>query len=989
MRLPPLTVIEASAGTGKTFALVTRLMRLIFGGTEPERIVALTFSRMAAGEIFNSFIERLSTAAKSEKGAREESGRMGMELSTADFAAKLRKVISRQHLSLIGTLDSFMMKVVRMMPLELGLEGEVSIISEYRSPVERMRLVGEMMMRETDDAKAVFRRAFMLALGGSGARGFLGRFSEFIERWHVKYRDLFEHEAFRRLSGEERLKAVAAAWGDAATVWGGAAPGDLDVSIAEIRALADGLGEHAGKRGADTFIEAVRNFGGAVPKLPKCLEDEPAALDAVEKTMAWKIGAALRETRGIFLLMHAYESAYASKVRTRGLITFDDMPRLLNSLREGVRLPLEYRMDARFDHWALDEFQDTSRGQWRALRNLIYEASDSADGKSVFIVGDRKQSIYEWRGGDVSILGREAERAGEKGNLLESLNESHRYVPVIADAVNAVFGEDVVRGAMDMDSAPESAQWKCRRHESHDRDAVGFVEVVQAEKAGRRADISDFFAPVGNALAAVKPWERGISTAILVRTNATGEAVLGYLKSIGMPKVVFEGDSGVSDSPVLSTMTELVRLSEHADDEFAYAHIMCSPIAEAMYPEGLPPAAALSAQLLEDFTRLGMVRKFRDVREALKKVPGSWNDFTESRFEDFIKCAAEFEEMRDATTRLSDFAEFLSHRTRRDFAEPGMVRIMTMHQSKGLGFDWVIIPFHEPEKMVSERHVGPLEHSDPDWIMVNPGVSAAMSDPVLARAERARRQSQIYNSLCLDYVAMTRAKRALTLILNPENAKPPASPERFSDLVRLVGLETRGDPSWYMKYAKVGCVDSAADNMPERPHVERSPRQAVRKSRPSESHYAGLSGDALFGEGFGKAAQRGTEAHARYANIEWLDPAAANSEFERALTRPEGATALWRERSYELFAGGRWETGQFDRVVFAVKDGERTATIYDFKTNAIHSGEPDARFEDRMRERYAGQMAAYRRALSLLTGIRAEKIGTVLLLEATGTALPV
>ena len=63
MKLPPLTVIEASAGTGKTYTLVTRLLQLIFNGTPPERIVALTFSRMAAGEIFNSFIERLSTAA--------------------------------------------------------------------------------------------------------------------------------------------------------------------------------------------------------------------------------------------------------------------------------------------------------------------------------------------------------------------------------------------------------------------------------------------------------------------------------------------------------------------------------------------------------------------------------------------------------------------------------------------------------------------------------------------------------------------------------------------------------------------------------------------------------------------------------------------------------------------------------------------------------------------------------------------------------------
>ena len=132
MTLPPLTVIEASAGTGKTFSLVTRLMTLIVNGVEPERIVALTFSRAAAGEIFNSFIERLADAAADEEGAAKESERLGVRLCPADFAAMLRKVISHQHLSLIGTLDSFLMRIVRMMPLELGLEGEVAVLSEYR-----------------------------------------------------------------------------------------------------------------------------------------------------------------------------------------------------------------------------------------------------------------------------------------------------------------------------------------------------------------------------------------------------------------------------------------------------------------------------------------------------------------------------------------------------------------------------------------------------------------------------------------------------------------------------------------------------------------------------------------------------------------------------------------------------------------------------------------------------------------------------------------
>ena len=972
MTLPPLTVIEASAGTGKTFSLVTRLLRLIFSGTEPERIVALTFSRLAAGEIFNSFIERLARAAADPKVAAEESERMGRPLTVADFAAKLRLAIARQHLSLIGTLDSFLMRVVRMIPLELGLEGEISVMSDYQSPVARMRLVGEMLMLESDDAKAVFREAFRLAFGTVGAKGFLGGFSEFIDRWHTLYRD----------------RGEAALWGRPETIWGADAPAGLDVTLAEIRALAEPLGKFAGQRGADKFIAAVADFHGPLPDtLPKCMAGDPDFEEAVRKMRLWKLALELKATQGVYRLMHVYDNSYRVKVRQKGHVTFEDMPRLLNALGDGVRLPLEYRMDAKFDHWALDEFQDTSRDQWKALRNLIYENSQPGSGKSVFIVGDRKQSIYEWRGGDVEILGEQVGEAQKPGNLLDSLDESRRYVDEISQAVNRVFGEASVRGAFDMDDAPERAVWKCRAHKSHDTATRGFVEVIQAEKAGKRTSIADFFEPIANALNAVRPWERGIATAILVRKNSVGEAILAYLKAQGIDKVVFEGDSRVSDSPVLSAMTELAKLAEHAGDTYAYAHIRLSPLARALYPQGVPPPEELSAELLADFTKLGLVRKFRDVREALKAVPGTWNAFTESRFEDFIKCVAEFEAMRDATMRLSDFSAYLEQKTRRDFAEPGMVRIMTMHQSKGLGFDWVILPFYEPEKLTANSHVGPLEGMRPNWILSNPREEVDASDPVLAAAERRRQQVQRYDSLCLCYVAMTRAKRAMTLILDPMNKKPPPSPEKFSDLVRLVGLETSGRKDWYLDYSRP--TQTRRDEQVA-PTVVRAPRLPVVKARPSESFYTGLRGDRLFAEDFGAAAKRGVEAHAAYQRLAWAteaELAQLPEAFRVAFVRPSPEATVWRERSYEIFADGRWESGQFDRVVFAGAGTGRTATIYDFKTNALRTGETPTAFAARLQAAYRGQMAAYRAAVAHLTGLPLDRIRAVLLLTATGQAV--
>ena len=975
MKLPPLTVIEASAGTGKTFSLVSRLLALIFGGVEPERIVALTFSRLAAGEIFNSFVERLARAAEDDRTAAEEGERLGLALSRADFAAMLRKVISRQHLSLIGTLDSFLMRVVRMVPLELGLEGEVTVMSDYRTPVERVRLVGDLLALEGDDAKKMLGGAFRLAFGTVGARGFLDGFAQFIELWHGQYRD----------------RPDASEWGDPAVVWNGSPPKGLDVALGEIRSAAARLERYREKKGGATFIDAVASFGGSVPKMPKCMEGDADAERAMAMMRAWRIARSLEGTRGVYWLMRAYESAYAAKVRAKGLLSFDDMPVLLKSLSADARLALEYRMDSKFDHWALDEFQDTSRSQWQAIGNLVDESSQSADGRTVFIVGDRKQSIYEWRGGDVRILGEQVVRARLPGNTLAPLDVSRRYLPAISRAVNRVFGEGTVQGAFEMDDAPEGAKWHCREHVSHDTSEDGFVEVVQAEKQGKTAGVSDFFEPVANAIAAVRPWDRGITCAILVRKNATGEAILAYLKSRGMDKVVFEGESKVSDTPVLSAMAELLRLAEHSADRLAYEHVRRSPLAEALWPEGMGDCAEVSARLLEDFTKKGLARKFREVREALKKVPDTWNAFTESRFEDFMKCAAEFEAMRDSKTRLGDFAEYLEHSRRRDFAEPGMVRIMTMHQSKGLGFDHVVIPFYEPDGLLDSRHVGPLESESPGWVMDNPGPQVAMSDAILGAAERRREHVQRYGALCLDYVAMTRAKKALTIILHPANAKAPSVPAKFSDLVRMVGLATDGDREWYLKCG-AGSEGAAAQakepSRGERRQVPRKPRREIAKVRPSESFRSGLRGDALFAEGFGAAARRGTEVHERFSKLEWLAPEDAKTALEMELAKPAPDASVWRERAYEIFRDGRWESGQFDRVVFWSDAGGRRAKICDYKTNAVRDGESQAAFEARMRETYRGQMLAYRTALASLADIPPSRIELKLLLVATqGVAL--
>ena len=128
-------LIRASAGTGKTFSLATRYLRLmLLDKVDPAKIVALTFSRAAAQEIYTKILERLWEAAASEENAQKESETIrkdtGMEdtWSMATFASLLRSLLDTQHLGTIATLDSFILRMVRNFPLEMGFQHAVEVL---------------------------------------------------------------------------------------------------------------------------------------------------------------------------------------------------------------------------------------------------------------------------------------------------------------------------------------------------------------------------------------------------------------------------------------------------------------------------------------------------------------------------------------------------------------------------------------------------------------------------------------------------------------------------------------------------------------------------------------------------------------------------------------------------------------------------------------------------------------------------------------------
>lgn len=931
MNIPNL-IIEASAGTGKTEELAKRLMALMDAKVAPEDLVALTFSRAAAGEIFQRLVSILSRERR------------------ADL---LRRVLSTQHLSQIGTLDSFLMRMVGAFPEELALKGEIEILDDYNSERER-DFTSSLILRKTEATLGKqFVDAFSFALGGENVRSFVETYRAFVKSWH------------KLVARYERQEA----WGDAEKIFADGSPVDLEADEETLRQAAAKVREICGGGKDDkewrAFADGVEKCRGTLPDksgyLPKILAAKDALTcdmltfvyrkertltreqtKAVQAALKAMLGYVLRRkfdyARGVFVLVLAFEKAYAKRVRMTGQLVFDDVPRLIAKLDPSFRLALEYRMDARLAAWALDEFQDTSREQWKAIENLIHEAESSHGGKPIFIVGDKKQAIYGWREGDVEIFDEVAASGAYK---LEPRSLTYRLCPAIVKAVNRIF----VHGAL----SSKIPSWRADEHESAKPELTGFVRTMTA--TGRTEE--DYLDFVEQALK-VRP-RRG-TTAILVRDNDFGEFLADRLKARGVKDVVWEGRKAILDTIALSGFLDLLQLADHPGDKLTYHHFLLTPLAKAKYPNGVPEASQVSAEMSTMLTSKGLVRTLRALRALLPAEPTeAWSVFTEERYTDMLHAAADYERTLSSSSRFADFSRYLASRKKRLIAESGKIRIITIHRSKGLGFDYVILPLLE-KKALTVAAKGPL--IGPDWVLPDISDSLARQIPELRAASEKRQARVTQEALCLMYVAMTRAKRGLTIIRRPPNATAKSGGETvyFSDVVGSVDLSDLEHPA-----VDLNAEESAAETPVEeaKASVEpapRAPRSVLKRRLPSLQFHTGMSAGALFASVDKRRAAiaRGTAAHKAMEAV----------EFTSELPKPEGFVELWRERAFEVRVGDEWISGRFDRVTFFNTSEGLAAEIVDFKSSLAHP------------ERYESQLAAYRRALAILTSVPESRITT-------------
>lgn len=931
-------LIRASAGTGKTFSLATRVLRLmLFDRVPVSRIIALTFSRAAAQEIYTKILSRLWAAARDEDGARREKAMLlknidplrlpEIEAQVGDwscgrFRVLLREVLDAQYLGNIATLDSFILRIVKNFPLELGMQRAVEVMDDISAQEALDQAIRRVLARF--DASEALPEIFLQAQGGELAR-------------RTKYK-------LDYMLGKEKWR---------------------DFLLAHPKSV-------------DLDEDAIR----AALQVPT-----GSALDG-------KIAKAVARLK----LFAVFETEYLKSTRRAGRLTFGDFTAYASAgenTRRGIaKTNLEFRFDSILDHWALDEFQDTSLAQWRCLKNLV-EETGSGDG-TVMVVGDLKQSIYGWRGGnDEPFLELMAEPMfGGENEQLSSCN-SFRYGTRIANFVNAVFAPENIGKIQTWTTADCSAaidKWadsKCwMAHRACDEN-TGQARYGDYIKVQTVDDLMEgLYRETARIWADHQAARSTESVGILVRSNDTGKEVAEFLRQRGLP-VVWEGMNALSDLPVVQAVLQLLKLADHPEDTFAWGVVnTLLPVGKILFP-GLATAEEVSAAVGEKLARQGLARTLQEFCTVLSRPEIGLDALTQQKLRSLVRVAVDCEDKLGAGFSVDMFiARATGMRSREIAASSQVIRILTIHRSKGLTLDRVLVPMFESSRdsLDSLDNCAIIADDQGRWVVPHVSAEKAAGSKVLMAAIARKKNEKLSEQICTWYVALTRARKAMWVIV--PRAEKSGTAFHFRDIILgAVGgeFESGEEPAYESR---------PPSSVPEVEAWERIVgEKKIRRRIPSAVHVAAgpagrkLSVAALLEEDAGSAARQGIELHAKYAQIEWAKPeelSAMPESFRVAFVRPSAEAVCWREMPYELFEGGEWESGQIDRVVFWGAGENRQAVIYDFKSNAMLADERQEDFAARMQATYSGQLAAYRRAVAKLSGIPLARVSAHLLLEASG-----
>jgi ATP-dependent helicase/nuclease subunit A len=466
-------VVEACAGSGKTWLLVSRMLRLLLAGAAPSELLAITFTRKAAQEMTDRLHQWLRVLALEDDATvrtflRERAvPEAEVDALLPRARALLEAVLTAQPGPTVTTFHGWFLDLLKRAPLEAGLPWGAPLLereSQLLNEVHDRQLNRWAAAPDTAEGAALL--VLLADIGEHTLQALLKRFVQARAEWWA-YTDGAADPVAHALGQLRPLlhadlesDPVAAFWADDVMVARVKRVGLLlekgsdaerktsaaileavtDSDIACLRALI--LKKDGGRRVKKANAPTLAAMGTEKDAYVRDYESLEIALETITRIQTDQRIWALN--RHGLLLGHALLTAYQEAKAQQGVIDFADAEwqacRLLASEEHAPALAL--KLDARYRHLLLDEFQDTNPLQWQALSTWLLEARGADSDMTVFMVGDPKQAIYRFRRGEARVFDAAADFLATHFDAARfSTDMTRRLAPAVVAALNSVFAD--------------------------------------------------------------------------------------------------------------------------------------------------------------------------------------------------------------------------------------------------------------------------------------------------------------------------------------------------------------------------------------------------------------------------------------------------------------------------------------------------------------------------------------------------------------------
>jgi len=806
-----LISLLSSAGGGKTYRLSTRYKNLLKEDNQNlKKSLAITFTNKAATEMK----ERILGLLKEE--ALIEGNKHSQEL--IDF------ILDNYSDFSVRTIDSFVNSLVKAFSIELGItpESELIMDSNYYKDFATSLIIQSVEQDKNLRRKLSDFIINRIETGGKISWDFhdtLRKGMDKIEKYEGNENVSFEKppENFIELDRDivvcfNKSINLAEEILEYSHTHSGIHSRFLETldTVSRIRSI-DKLLEssYIKKRAEETltksFKDDPKDFGHLFGELKKCVFN-------------YYRQSLLREHNYQIDIYGAYSEALKN-IREKQKVRFiEDINKELKILFEEFSIPFVfYRIGEKFIHYLVDEFQDTSRDQWQNLVPLIDNAL--SEGGSFFYVGDPKQAIYQWRGGDVELFELPSNlfaSVGENEKESDYIDKNYRSAPAIVDFLGEVFSKlpEEIKEKMGQKSNFYSGSVKQKIPDfKSEKDFEGLVSVKKIQPESK--NIEDIFSSINSQLEeSIKEiLSRGYSEgdiAILVRRNNDAKEITEHLCEKGYP-VVSSETLYLSSNPVIKGILSALKFLQHPTDNTSFLGLLTSPF--FCRQTGLDDNAVIN--FAED-----CVSNTPYYIQFKKRFPDIWLNYIEPFFthvgflpvydlaSDIIRTFKIPEICTGCESFLEAFLEFIHNleeqsitsiegmltewQRRQDYDNPPSIllpestqaiKIMTIHSAKGLEFPVVIIPFiyipfdkDKNEVVIEYKGIKRIIKVKKDILPENDAELKKEIESKLIEKE----QNETFEEINNFYVALSRAVYELHVFVTDEK------PQNYSDLWKKV-----------------------------------------------------------------------------------------------------------------------------------------------------------------------------------------------------------